>query len=150
MRRAATDTEPLQTASDAPEPSIGADGAEVELLARVRGFANELAELTAALGGLASAEASQSLTAFLRMLELRALGVVLGSLALVGFGVGAALVLADLLGSPSAALFGVAAAALLAAGLALWRARVWRARIGFAETRAALAAEPQPPEAPRP
>lgn len=150
MRRVVTDSEPLPAASEAPEATSEAESAEVELLARARVLANELAALASALGGLASAEASLSLTAFLRMLELRALGVVLVALALGLFGVGATFVLVELLGSASAALFGVGAAALLAAAIALWRAGVWRERIGFAETRAALAPDAKPPQAPRP
>ena len=151
MRRAVTDTEPVQrptdppeSAADAPESASPPAGAEVELLARARAAAGELAELLAAFGGLARAEASLSLAALVRIVELRALGSLLIALALVLASAGATLALAEWLGSLSAALFAVAGVALLGAGLLLWRARAWRERIGFEETRAALVAEPPP------
>jgi len=71
------------------------------------------------------------------MLGLRALGIVLVLLATALLSVAATITLAQLLGT-TPALVCVAVGALLGAALALWRAGVWRERIGFARTRAAL------------
>jgi uncharacterized membrane protein YqjE len=150
MRRRETDTEPTSHAADpeAPAAAPAPDGRET--FEQIRGLATEVAELVAALGGLASAEASLSLTAFLRLLALRAIGIVLVALALVLAAVAATHLLAQVLGSTAAATGIIALGALLGAVLALWRARVWRKRIGFEQTRAALAAESAPPVERRP
>lgn len=149
-RRRATDTEPAQTESSPPDASAETTTVAAEAAQHLRGLANELPELILGLGGLASAEASLSLTALLRMLGLRAIGVVLVAVAIALVAVAATLLLSQWLGSSSAALGLVAAAALGLAWLSIWRAGVWRARIGFTRTREALGAEPPPREGPRP
>jgi len=84
------------------------------------------------------------------MLSLRTVGVVLVALAIVLLAVAGTVVLARVLGSAAAALAIVGLGALLAAAFALWRASVWRERIGFAQTRAALRANPPPSPGPEP
>jgi hypothetical protein len=149
-RRRETDTDPEQAGSGAAEASEEATPVAIEAAEQLRGFANELAAWFSALGGLASAEASLSLTAFMRMLGLRVLGILLLALAIALLAGAATLVLEQALGSSAAALGIVALAASLCAALALWRARVWRERIGFVETRAALESDATPREEPRP
>jgi len=145
-RRGKTDTDPVQEGGGPPQASAETSTLAVEAAEQIRGFANELAALVSAVGGLASAEASLSLTAFLRMLGLRAIAIVLLVLAIALLAVAATLLLAQLLDSDAAAMACVAAASLAFSWLALWRAGVWRERIGFARTREALAREPSPRE----
>ena len=116
--------------------------ASVDLADQLRGFANETSALLVAIGGLASAEASLSLTALTRMVGLRVVGAVLLAFGVVLLAVAGTIALAHWLGSTVAALTLIGVVLSLGAAIALWRAKVWGARIGFAQTRAALGAKP--------
>lgn len=118
--------------------------ASVDLADQLRGFANETSALVRAIGGLASAEASLSLAALSRVIGLRVIAAVLLAFGVVLLAVAGTIALAHWLGSTVFALTLVGVALALGAAIALWRAKVWGARIGFAQTRAALGAEPSP------
>ena len=121
-----------------------------EVADQLRGFAGETAALIAAVGRLASAEAALSLTALTRTVGLRLIGIVLLAFGVVLIAVAGTIVLAHWLGSTAAALAALGLLLTLAAAAALWRAKIWGARIGFVETRAALGASPLPPTEPKP
>ncbi len=120
--------------------------ASVDLADQIRGFANETSALIRAIGGLASAEASLSLTALTRMIGLRVIAAVLLAAGIVMLAVAGAIALAYWLGSTVAALTLIGVGLAAGAALARRRAKVWGTRIGFAQTRAALGASPGPGE----
>lgn len=137
---------PPAEAPAAPAPAP----ASVDLADQLRGFANETSALLSAIGGLASAEATLSLTALTRMIGLRVAGAVLLAFGVVLLAVAGTIALAQWLGSTVAALTLIGVALGLGAAVALWRAKVWGTRIGFAQTRAALAANPTSGAEPKP
>lgn len=132
------------TSSPSPTPAPAEAPAGADFVAQVQGFAEETAALLSAIGRLASAEASLSLTALSRTVGLRLAGVLLLASAAAFFAISGTLVLADLLGSMAAALACIGAVMTGVAAILLWRAAIWRKRIGFAETRAALAVDAKP------
>jgi hypothetical protein len=137
------DPEP-QTSSPTPTPAPAESAAGADFVAQLQGFADETTALVTAIGRLASAEASLSLTALSRTVGLRLAGVLLLSGAAAFFAISGTLVLAEWLGSMAAALACIGAVMTSVAAILLWRAAIWRKRIGFAETRAALAVDAKP------
>jgi hypothetical protein len=137
------DTEP-HTSSPEPPPEPAGSPAGAEFVAQLQGFAEETTALVAAIGRLASAEASLSLTALTRTVGMRLAGVLLLSAAAAFFAISGTLVLAEWLGSMAAALAWIGGVMTAVAAILLWRAAVWRKRIGFAETRAALSVDAKP------
>lgn len=129
--------------AEAPAAPVAAP-ASADLADPLRGFANETSALLSAIAGLASAEASLTLTALTRTIGLRVIGAVLLAFAVILLAVAGTIGLAHWLGSTVAALTLIGVTLALGAALALWRAKVWGARIGFAQTRAALGANPTP------
>jgi hypothetical protein len=133
-----------QSSRPEPPPAATESSAGAELVAQVQGFAEETTALVAAIGRLASAEASLSLKALTRTVGMRLAGVLLLSAAAAFFAISGTLVLAEWLGSMAAALACIGAVMTAIAAILLWRAAIWRKRIGFAETRAALAVDAKP------
>jgi hypothetical protein len=142
-----TDPEPNASAAETESTQ---SAALAQVADQLRGVAGETAALVAAVGRLASAEAALSLTALTRTVGLRLIGALLLTFGVVAMSVAGTIVLAHWLGSTAAALAAIGLFLTLAAAAALWRARIWGARIGFVETRAALGASPPPPTEPKP
>ena len=110
--------------------------AQVEALAAL---AKDAGALGAALGKLAAAEAALSVNAFKRALVLKIAGALVAGLAALYLLLALTVALAAWLQSAAGALLVVGLAFGALAGVAFWRAKRWRDRIGFRETRAALA-----------
>ena len=133
-----TETKPaseLPPAADAePKPKSAVAGTLDELGELVQ----EVSDVARALARLALAETALSALALRRVVAMRLLMMVAALMALVFLGGAGVIALANWLQSTAAALaiFGVLFLAL--AALAAARAKEWRRRIGFAETRAAL------------
>jgi uncharacterized integral membrane protein len=133
--------EPAAATTTAKPPTPAADGplaGAADGAAQVLEVADEAAALVASIGRLASAEASLSLTALSRSVGLRFLALVLFALALVFVATASVLALVHWLDSLPAALAIVGCVVAVGGALLSWRASIWRARIGFKATRAAL------------
>jgi len=120
--------------AETPRPKSAIAGSLDELGA----LAEQVSDAARALIRLALAETSLSVLAIRRLLLLRVLVMAAFALAVVFLGASGVIALANWLGSAAAALAIVGVLLLVLGFVASGRAKTWRGRVGYAETRAAL------------
>ena len=126
-------SDPPPAAAPPPPPQ-----SRVPSLDELGALVQEVSDVARAVARLALAETALSALALRRVVQLRILVLVSIALGLVFLGAAGVIALANWLGSMAAACTIVGALFVVLSVIAAERAKAWRKRIGYAETRAVL------------
>ena len=132
------DAKPESELPPAPDPEPRPRSSVAGNIDELGALVQEVSDVARALARLALAETALSAFALRRVMLLRMLVIVAFGLALLFLGAAGVIALANWLGSTAAALAIVGVVFVALGFAAAERAKAWRRRIGYNETRAAL------------